>query len=79
MEQITPEIVKEIVASAIADPVDFATSAQDLPPQLVHKLHTLLITTLLINAKKQEETFIQIAAALQAVSEKLNQNNPAQD
>lgn len=79
MEQITPEMVQKIVASAIADPVDFAQSAKDLPPQLVHHLHTLLITTLLINAKKQEETFIQIAAALQAVSDKLNQSQPAQD
>lgn len=78
MQEFTKEMIQEMCASAITDPVDFAKSAQELPPQLVHHLHTLLITTLLITIKKQEETFTQIAAALQAVSDKLNQQ-PAQD
>ena len=79
MEHFTPDMVKLIVAEAIKDPVDFAKSAQELPPQLVHHLHTLLITTLLITIKKQEESFMQIAAALQAVNDKLNAGQPAQD
>lgn len=78
MQEFTPEMVQQICAEAIKDPVDFAKSAQELPPQLVHHLHTLLITTLLITIKKQEETFTQIAAALNAVNQKLS-DQPAQD
>lgn len=78
MQEFTKEMVQQIVTEAIKDPVDFATSAQELPPQLVHHLHTLLITTLLLTIKKQEESFTQIAAALQAVNQKLAAA-PAQD
>ena len=60
--------VKEMLEEIIKDPADFAKNAHELPPQLVHQLHTLLITTILITLKQQGGIVDQLVAILNAMN-----------
>lgn len=58
--------LKDMLTEIIKDPVDFAKNAQELPPQIVQQLHTLLLTTLIITMKQQGGIIDQIVGTISA-------------
>lgn len=62
------ETLKELCQEAVANPGEFAVLAQRMPPQLAHRMHTILIATLLNMVALQ-------SAEIQAIRDQLRDDS----